>query len=41
MITGHARYAEARYSSATGSVGKTLKPKRYVAVHGAGEYTKR
>nr|DAX33368.1 MAG TPA: hypothetical protein [Caudoviricetes sp.] len=41
MITGHALYAEARCSSAIGSVGKILRPKRYVAVHDAGEYTKR
>nr|DAV22589.1 MAG TPA: hypothetical protein [Caudoviricetes sp.] len=41
MITGHVLCAEARCSSATGSVEKTLWRKRYVAVHDAGEYTKR
>nr|DAD64953.1 MAG TPA: hypothetical protein [Caudoviricetes sp.] len=41
MITGHALYAEARCSSVTGSGEKILKPKRYVAVVGVGEYTKR
>nr|DAR98450.1 MAG TPA: hypothetical protein [Caudoviricetes sp.] len=41
MIIGPVLFAEARCSSATGSGGKTLRRKRYVAVHDAGEYTKR